>query len=449
VLTGAPDAAELEAWSVERGEPSWLLARRRRALNDAQSLPVPTMTTEGWRRTDLTEMDLPALRARVASGGGAAPVDGDFGELSAQLRIVDGVADEPTLQPELAAKGVILLPLADAVERHPELVQRYLGRAVAGNESVFVAMADALWTNGTFVYVPRGVAVEHPMLSTVVMASGEPHYGRTLVVLDQGAELTFIDNNRSANGPSGSTAGEAFASHIVEVFTEPEARLRYVNVQAWNTATWSFTQVRGVQDRSSRIDWLGVAVGGRVHRFDLDATLEGRGAETQIDGLLFGDSNQHFDVQTLQWHVGDDTFSDCEFKAALAERSSSTFVGTIRVNKTSLRTGSNVESRNLLLSKQSRAEADPRLEILNSDVVRCGHGATVGPLDPEIIYYLQTRGIAREEAQKIVVEAFFDSVLDKIPVEAIRHDVWRTLQRKLGRDVHADHVPVDIMDEAA
>jgi Fe-S cluster assembly protein SufD len=140
----------------------------------------------------------------------------------------------------------------------------------------------------------------------------------------------------------------------------------------------------------------------------------------------------------LQDHIGNDTRSRLEFKAALADRSSSNFTGMIRVNKEALRTDSNLESRNLLLSDHSKADADPRLEILNSDVVRCGHGATVGPLDPEMIYYIQSRGIPGDEARRLVVEAFFEPVLAKIPVPSIRTSVWQSIQRKLGRVVGQD-----------
>ena len=127
--------------------------------------------------------------------------------------------------------------------------------------------------------------------------------------------------------------------------------------------------------------------------------------------------------------------------SALADASSSNFQGLIRVNKTSLRTDSNLENRNLLLSDHSKAESDPRLEILNSDVIRCAHGATVGPLDPETIFYIQTRGVPGDEAKRLVVEAFFDEVLQKIPVQPIRLSVWRTIQRKLGREVGPNDVP--------
>jgi Fe-S cluster assembly protein SufD len=284
--------------------------------------------------------------------------------------------------------------------------------------------------------VPGGVAVEQPILHRIASTSGAPSFFRSLIVLGQQAEATVVEDYLS-----GEAAGESLASGVVELVTGQAARLRYANLQEWNDQTWHFNYLKSDTGRDSRIDWLFVAVGGLVHRAEIDAELTGQGSETDLVGLIFGSGDQQFDHQVLQDHIGNDTRSNSNFKAALGDAASSNFQGLIRVNKTSLRTDSNLENRNLLLSDHSKAESDPRLEILNSDVVRCAHGATVGPLDPEIIFYIESRGVPHDEARRLVVEAFFEEVLQKIPVEAIRNSVWRTVQRKLGRDVGPDDVP--------
>jgi Fe-S cluster assembly protein SufD len=240
---------------------------------------------------------------------------------------------------------------------------------------------------------------------------------------------------------SADAAGETLASGVVELVTGQAARLRYANLQEWNDQTWHFNYLKSDIGRDSRVDWLFVAVGGKAHRAEIDAGLSGQGGETDLVGLIFGSGEQQFDHQVLQDHIGNDTRSNSNFKAALGDASSSNFQGMIRVNKTSLRTDSNLENRNLLLSDHSKAESDPRLEILNSDVVRCAHGATVGPLDPEIIFYIESRGVPADEARRLVVEAFFEEVLQKIPVAPIRASVWRTVQRKLGREVGPNDLP--------
>jgi Fe-S cluster assembly protein SufD len=438
----APEAVTAESIaqrSRKGGEPAWLTAQRTAAWEQASALPVPNSRTEGWRRTNLDGLDLDGLLAQRASGVHTevkSALADNLGGLAGTLRIVDGAVAEQSLAPELVKKGVVLTSLRQALTEKPELVQKHLGRLVTGEESKFAALAAALWQDGLFVYVPRGVTVEQPILSRMVDTGGAPSLFRSLIVIDEGAEATVVEDYLS--DPS---VSESLASGTVEIVTGQASRLRYANLQEWSPQTWHFNRLKAETGRDSRIDWLFVAVGGKLHRAEVDASLVGQGSETELVGLIFGDGDQQFDHQTLQDHIGNDTRSNLNFKAALADAASSNFQGLIRVNETSLRTDSNLENRNLLLSKHSKAESDPRLEILNSDVIRCAHGATVGPLDPETIFYIQTRGVPADEAKRLVVEAFFEEVLKKIPVEAIRLSVWRTIQRKLGRDIGPNDVP--------
>jgi Fe-S cluster assembly protein SufD len=435
----ARSAGSIEQQSRARGEPDWLTRQRLEAWQRAEALPMPTRTTEGWRRTDLSGLDLDRLLGQRGSSRTAdiqSTLADDLAGVAASLRIEDGEVVERTLSPELERRGVVLTSLRQAVSERPDLVRRHLGRLVTGEESKLVALAAALWENGLFLYVPRGVGIEQPILSRIASTCDRPAFFRSLIVVDEGADVTVVEDYLSDEA-----AGESLASGTVELVTGQAARVRYANLQEWNTRTWHFNRLQSETGRDARIDWLFVAVGGRTHRAEVDAELTGQGSEAELVGLIFGSGEQHFDHQTLQDHLGNDTRSNLNFKAALGDAASSNFQGLIRVNKTSLRTDSNLENRNLLLSDHSRAESDPRLEILNSDVVRCAHGATVGPLDPETIFYIQSRGVPGDEARRLVVEAFFEEVLEKIPVEAIRNSVWRTVQRKLGRQVGPTDVP--------
>ncbi|MCC6179509.1 MAG: Fe-S cluster assembly protein SufD [Chloroflexi bacterium] len=433
--------------SEERGEPAWLTRQRVAAAFRAAELSVPTQTTPSWRRTDLRRLDLPALLGRgdasrhVEAHGMLAE---NMSGLAGSLTLRDGQPTEQMLLPELEKKGVILTSLRQAVERYPNLVQPHLGRLVSGVDqggqasaelpSIFVSLAAALWEDGLFLYVPRGVGIEQPILSRMSRTTGGALFTRSLIVVDEGAEVTLVEDTLSDD-----EAGEALVSGTVEIVTGQASRVRYANLQEWSAQTWSFNRLKSETGRDSRIDWLFVAVGGKVHRAEIDASLTGQGSETDLVGLIFGTGDQHFDHQTLQDHLGNDTRSDLHFKAALDDSASSNYQGLIRVNKTSLRTDSNLEDRNLLLSNHSRAEADPQLEILNSDVIRCAHGATVGPLDREMIFYIESRGVPREEAQRLVVEAFFEEVLSRIPVPALKASVWEAVQRKLGREHSTDN----------
>jgi Fe-S cluster assembly protein SufD len=432
-------AASIEQTSQARGEPSWLLEQRQAAWSLAQALPLPNRSTEGWRRIDLGGLELDRLIGQQGTGA-ATDVKSELAEslagVAGSLRIEDGQAVERYLAPELEKKGVVLTSLRQAVADRPELVQQHLGRLVTGEESKLVALAAALWADGLFLYVPPGVMIEQPILSRIASTGTAPTFFRSLIVAGQSTDVTIVEDFLSDEA-----AGESLASGAVEIVTGQASRVRYANLQEWNTQTWHFNRLKSETGRDSRLDWLFVAVGGQTHRAEIDAELTGQGAETDLVGLIFGSGDQQFDHQVLQDHVGNDTRSNSSFKAALGDSASSNFQGLIRVNKTSLRTDSNLENRNLLLSDHSKAESDPRLEILNSDVVRCAHGATVGPLDPETIFYIQSRGVPADEARRLVVEAFFDEVMIKIPVAAIRDSVWRTVQRKLGRELGIDDRP--------
>ncbi|MFN8524875.1 MAG: Fe-S cluster assembly protein SufD [Chloroflexota bacterium] len=439
-------AQAISTLSRSRGEPEWLTAQRLSALSRALETPAPTRSTEGWRRTDLTGLDLDSVlrRSEPPIAGAALRATATAGdssgiETAGELRLTDEYAALRSLAADLESKGVLLLPMDEAVRSHPELLR--LGLTEPGpNASRIELLNAALWTAGIFVYAPRGVTVGRPLLGHVRAASGAPVLFRNVIVAGEGAELTYVDQHDSADASL-----EPVVIGAVDIVTGQASRVRYANLQSASTGTWFFNHLRSHQGRDSRVDWLLVGVGGRLHRAELEAGLDGQGSETDILGLVFGDGKQHFDHQTTQNHVGNDSQSDLDIKAALAGESSSNFTGMIRVNKTTLRTSSNLENRNLLLSDSSHAESDPRLEILNSDVVRCAHGATVGPLDKEMIFYIQSRGVPADEAQRLVVEAFFEPVLQKIPVESLRLDVWRTIQRKLGRTVSATDRPSDIL----
>jgi Fe-S cluster assembly protein SufD len=164
---------------------------------------------------------------------------------------------------------------------------------------------------------------------------------------------------------------------------------------------------------------------------ELESLLNGKGSEANLVGLVFGGNAQHFDHQTLQDHMGSDSRSDLKFKVVLRDEASSTFTGMIRIDQHALRTESNQENRNLLLSRHAKADSDPRLEILNSDVIRCGHGATVGPVDEEALFYMQTRGLPRKEAERLIVRGFFEPLVAQVPLESVREHLWAIIERKL------------------
>ena len=425
----------VEAVSRGRGEPDWLREARLVAWERYEALPKPTTRDETWRRTDISALDLERLAIPPAEGAGglagAEPLTAALGETTERaglLLLRNGRVEQRTLDDKLARRGVLLMSLAEAVAEKPDLVREYFHpRRIAATQNKFLALSWALWADGVFVYIPRGLGIEAPFQIAHWTDAPGASFTHTLVVADEGSDAAIVESYASpADRP------ESLASGAVDLDLKQAARLTYVHLQERDEQTWGFTNLRSDQERDSAVTWLLLGLGGRLSRTELSCYLNGQGAEADLIGLVFGRGQQHFDYQTLQEHVGDDTRSDLLLKVALRDRASSNFTGMIRIDKTALRTASNQENRNLLLSDEARADSDPKLEILNSDVVRCGHGATVGLVVEEMIFYLMTRGLSHDEAERLIVEGFFEPLLARVPLASVRERLWASIHRKLA-----------------
>jgi Fe-S cluster assembly protein SufD len=426
----ALSAEGVEAYSRRRGEPDWLRLARLAAWERYEALPVPTVRDKGWRRTDLAGLDLDRLAA--PSDGTTAESDADLSTLVDEstgfLILRNGQVDRVRLDEQLVRRGVLVMSLAEAVRERPELVRDHLSRRqVSPTESKLDALAAALWNDGALVYIPRGVDVEAPI--QVVHWADAPGAAltMTLVVAEEASSATIVNSYASpVDRPESLAAGEVY------VVTRQASRVSVVNVQERDEQSWSFMGLRSEQHRDSALTWLTLELGGRLSRNELICSLLGQGAEADLLGMVFGEQSQCFDLQSLQDHVGSDTRSDLVHKVALRDTAVSNFTGLIRVGLEARRTASNQESRNLLLDPGTRADSDPNLEILNSDVNRCGHGAAVGPVDEEMIFYLQSRGLPHDDAERLIVEGFFAPLLARVPLESVRERLWAAIHRKLA-----------------
>lgn len=425
--------ADVQALARRRGEPEWLLAARLAAWERYQALPKPTTHDEGWRRTDLAALDLERLvqpgseRAAADRRGLKAAVGADR-QQAGLLVLRNGEVQEQVLDPRLAARGVRLLSLAAAVEQYPELVRPHLAAGQRPGEHKLQALSAALWQGGACLYLPRGVEVNAPFQIVHWVDRPGRVLSRTIVIADEASAAAVVESYASPAG-----LDESLASVLVDLDLHQAARLAYAHLQERDEQAWNFAALRSDQARDSALTWLVLGLGGRLSRTDLDCNLLGQGAEADLLGLVFGDQHQLFDLQSLQNHLGDDTRSDLLLQVALRDRARSTFTGMIRVGQRALRTASNQVNHNMLLSGQAKADSDPKLEILNSDVNRCGHGASVGPVDEELIFYLMTRGLSRVGAERLIIEGFFEPLLSKVPIESVRERLWTSIHQKLER----------------
>jgi Fe-S cluster assembly protein SufD len=415
----------VEELGALHGEPDWLRARRREAFAAYERLPLPSRSEEEWRRTDLRGLDLDAFEA-FERADGAAPAD-PIEETAGVLRQRGSEPGAVELDPELARRGVLFMPLSLAAREHPDLVRRHLFSEVRPDRDKLAALHGALFSGGTFLYVPEGVAIEQPLLSQFWSSGGGaavlPH---SLVVAGRGSSFNYVDEFLSPD-----LDRPALTSGSAEVIAGEGANVGYVALQRWGRHAWQFADQRVRAERDSTIRLVAVGLGGRFAKNRIEASLAGPGASVELKALYFGSAQQFFDFHTLQQHRVGNTVSDLLFKGALQDEARSVYAGLIRIEPNATRSDAYQANRNLLLSKTARAHSIPMLEILNNDV-RCTHGATIAPVDPEQLFYLQSRGIPAASAERMIVHGFFGEVLDRIPVQQARDLVEQELEARIG-----------------
>jgi Fe-S cluster assembly protein SufD len=384
-----------------RGEPDWLRERRRAALADFERLPMPSRTDEEWRRTDLGGLDT-AKFARFEHSNGAAPA------------------------PKLPA-GVIYESLAAAAANHAKLVEPVLFKLLHHDRDRFAALHSAFFTGGNFLYVPDGVVVEEPILgrhfSHEAGTSVLPH---TLIVAGRSSRFNYLDEY-IAEGEE----GEAYRSGSAEIFVGEGAEVGYVSIQKWGRHAWHFGDQRARVDKDGTLKLFSVTLGARFSKNRIEASLVGPGATAELKAIYFASGEQFFDFHTLQDHQVGNTTSDLLFKGALQDTARTVYAGLIKIEKHAARSDAYQANRNLVLSDKAKATSIPMLEIDNNDV-RCTHGATVGPVDPNHMFYMRSRGIPESTAKRMLIQGFFGQVLDRIPFEEARTLVENELEARLG-----------------
>jgi Fe-S cluster assembly protein SufD len=375
----------------------FLAARRARALDSLGAIVMPDFRgVAGWEFTPIDNLEL----------DGYQPAAG-------------GEGDEPAV-PE----GVVVLPLAEAAERHPDVVERHLGSLVAP-DSPFSARNEAHWTDGTFVYVPRNVQVEDRIdLRNVHAQDGSALHWRTLVVLDEGAEATVWDETLSAGD------GDGLINGVVELVVGQNAHLTYAGFQDVNESTWVFGNERAMILRDGTLDWVTLGFGGKNGKVFLETTLAEAGANARVTGGYATRGRQHLDFDTRQEHAAPDTESDLAFRGILGDRSSAVWRGMIKVDPGAQQTDAFQECRNLLISKKAHADAIPGLEILANDV-RCTHAAAIAQLDPDQLFYLRSRGLDEATAKRLVIEGFLGALLERFEDGALRETLATALDARL------------------
>ena len=418
--------ADVLALSAAYDEPEWLRDRRQEAYKAFADLDWPDRRQgEEWRYTDPRRFDLdrPVLTEAAAlpgiEGGIIATVRDSLG---GQVRIVDGGVAQAVVTDEAAALGVIVTDLASAARDHAELVEAHLG-SVVGPDAKFEAANLAAFTNGAFVYVPEDVELSQPIAVTVQVAGAGAMLPRVLVVLGAHAKASvYVDHAGNAR----STVVE-----VVEVVIGEGATASVVNAQDWGDEVDHVGAHTGLVGANGDYRGLEITLGGRTVYLRPDVRLDHPGGHGELLGVYFCDDGQQVEHRSLVHHNASQTTSDLVYKGALQGDTRATFYGTIRIEEHARATASDETNRNLILTDKARADSIPVLEILNSDVVRCGHHSSVGQVDEIQMFYLESRGIPRPEAARLLVFGFFGEVTDRIQLPGVTEVVLAEVEREI------------------
>ena len=428
-------AARTFAFTQEMVPADALADYRRHAWEVYNRLPLPASPEEAWRRTDLRLLPADAFRF---------PVKGAFRDMApvpetllrpltadrhgGQVVLLPG-GSRASLDPALVEKGVFFTDLRTAMLENPRLVTRMAGELVRPEDGKFAALAGAYSQNGVVLYVPKGLTIEEPLNSLLWgPGSGLAYVSHILVWVDEGASVTYVHESASPD-----EASPSFHAGIVEVKVADGAKLKFVELQSWGRHVWNFSHERVNVGRDASIDWIFGAVGSHLTKNFSDLDLVGEGATGRMSGFYFADGDQHLDHDTQQNHLAPHTTSDLLFKGALKGNSRSVWQGMIYVAPAAQKTDGYQANRNLILSAGARADSIPGLEILADDV-RCTHGATVGKLEQEPLFYLKTRGIPEREAERLMVEGFFDPIMQRIPFEGVRDRFQQAIHEKTAAE---------------
>ena len=392
-------------------------------MAEVTALELPTFKGRpGWEFTDLSRLDLSAFGAPEGGSVDEVP-EGMFSVGGTRLDQVDAAVSEGAAVED----GPVVLPLSVARERHPELVEPHLGRVVAADD-VFTRWNEDTWDGGAFVWIPRNVRVEAPILLTAVTAAaGTALQRRVLIVLEEGAEAEVWEQYLSGDDES-----ETLLNTVVELVVGQNARLRYVCGQDLNEKSWIFGAQRAEVARDGALDWVVVGFGGANGRVRTETLLAGEGSHAKVTGAYAPHGRQHVDFDTTQEHGAPNTTSDLAFRGILADRSHAVWRGVIKVDPGAQQTDAFQECRNLLLSKRAHADAIPGLEILANDV-RCTHAAAIAQIDKEQLFYLRARGLGEPVAQRLVIEGFMQELVERFEEGPIRAAMAGALERRLSR----------------
>lgn len=429
-LTTPTDRQSAEALAHSKGEPSWLVAQRGQAAELSATLPWPKpekVKIERWNLTavgqyeattavsSLTELPQ-TVQELIAEGTENLLVQKNTGVVWSQL------------SKELADKGVIFTDLETAAKEHSELVEKCLFQAIKLDENKLTALNAALWNGGVFVYVPKNVEVELPLQAILYNDKAEATFApHILIVAEDNSRVTYVDSVVTAKD---SVTAEFTHPAIVEVFVKPGALVRFGSVHALGESGVDLSLRRAVVEKDGRIEWIIGDLNDGNTVSDTKSVLVGHGSTSDTKVISVGQHKQQMSLTTQAVHFGKSSDSNMITRAVMRDSASAIINGITKIEHGATKANGVQAEKVLMLSSKARGDANPIL-LIDEDDVTAGHAASVGQVNPEQVYYLMSRGITKPDAERLIIHGFLAPVVDEVPVEAVRDQLNRLLERKL------------------
>lgn len=414
---------------------SFVEDRRRQALEIYDREPLPTWRRSGFWTTSLRQLRLDELAPRHHESVSSredlpAIVAAALGDDDLAAVIVQRGASTvfSWIDPAIADAGVTFCSLENAVERHPELVEPWYMRRLSHDEGKFAAATAAFWTGGAFLHVPAGVRVEQPIqIVYLIDEPGSAQYAHTLAVVGEQADCRLREYCLAPD-----FAGQALHAGALEVYLEAGAQLKLASFQDWGGGEVYDISIKRVEvGRDAHCTWVPIHLGGHLTKQRLDIITAARGADMRHAGIYFTEGSEHLDLFTTDLHEQGDTTGDTVWKGALSGESRASYEGLIQIARDAQNSHTYLQTHSMLLSAKAKADAIPSL-IVETDNVSASHGGTVGEIDEAQVFYMMTRGISRQDAIRILVEGYFEPVVQRIGDESLAQLVRARLAAKLA-----------------
>jgi Fe-S cluster assembly protein SufB len=418
------DRSIVEEISQMKGEPEWMLKYRLKAYDHFLKRPMPT-----WG-PDLSILDLDDIYYYVkptekeVSSWDDIPdsIKNTFDRLGipeAEQKFLAGVGAQyesemiyHSIQEQLAAQGVIFKSIENGLREHPDLFREYFGTVIPYSDNKYAALNSAVWSGGSFVYIPPGLKVDLPLQAYFRLnVANIGQFERTLIIADEGSQVHYVEG---CTAPTYTT--DSLHSGVIEIIVKKGARVRYTTIQNWSNNVYNLVTQRSRVEENGTMEWVDANLGSKVTMKYPSCMLMGKGAHGEILSIAFSGKGQQHDTGGKIIHLAPDTTSKIISKSISKDGGRASYRGLLRVNKGNTNVKSNVVCDALLLDETSRSDTYPYIEVDEQDV-NIGHEATVSKVEDEQLFYLMSRGLTEEEATSMVVSGFIEPLVKELPME--------------------------------